>query len=37
MKVILQETLDGVGDLGDLLDVSNGFARNYLLPAQRRL
>ncbi|MCS6319235.1 MAG: 50S ribosomal protein L9, partial [Nitrospira sp.] len=27
MKVILQETLEGVGDLGDLLDVSNGFAR----------
>ena len=35
MKVILQETLDGVGDLGDLLDVSNGFARNYLLPRKK--
>ncbi|MBK9112918.1 MAG: hypothetical protein IPM88_14925 [Nitrospira sp.] len=37
MKVILQETLEGVGDPGDLLDVSNGFARNYLLPARRPL
>jgi large subunit ribosomal protein L9 len=35
MKVILQETLEGVGDLGDLLDVSNGFARNYLLPRKK--
>ena len=32
MKVILQETLDGVGHLGDLINVANGFARNYLLP-----
>lgn len=35
MKVILQETLEGVGDLGDLLDVSSGFARNYLLPRKK--
>ena len=35
MKVILQETLEGVGDLGDLLDVSDGFARNYLLPRKK--
>jgi large subunit ribosomal protein L9 len=32
MKVILQEHVEGVGHLGDLLDVSDGFARNYLLP-----
>ena len=32
MKVILQETMDGVGHLGDLLNVADGFARNYLLP-----
>jgi len=32
MKVILQENIDGVGHTGDLLDVSTGFARNYLLP-----
>lgn len=32
MKVILQENIDGVGYLGDLLSVADGFARNYLLP-----
>lgn len=32
MKVILQETLEGVGHLGDLITVADGFARNYLLP-----
>jgi large subunit ribosomal protein L9 len=35
MRVILQETLEGVGNLGDLLDVSPGFARNYLLPRRK--
>lgn len=35
MKVILQETLEGVGHLGDVLDVSDGFARNYLLPRKK--
>lgn len=35
MKVILQETLEGVGNLGDLLDVSSGFARNFLLPRRK--
>ncbi|MDH4236662.1 MAG: 50S ribosomal protein L9, partial [Nitrospira sp.] len=28
MKVILQETMDGVGHLGDVINVANGFARN---------
>lgn len=37
MKVILQENVEGVGHLGDLLDVSDGFARNYLLPRQKAL
>ncbi len=37
MKVILQETLEGVGHLGDLLDVADGFARNYLLPRGKAL
>ena len=32
MKVILQETLEGVGQLGDLINVADGFARNFLLP-----
>ncbi|MDH4186243.1 MAG: 50S ribosomal protein L9 [Nitrospira sp.] len=35
MKVILQETMEGVGHLGDLLDVKNGFARNFLLPRKK--
>jgi large subunit ribosomal protein L9 len=37
MKVILQETLEGIGHLGDLIDVSDGFARNYLLPRRKAL
>lgn len=32
MKVILQENIDGLGYLGDVLNVANGYARNYLLP-----
>jgi large subunit ribosomal protein L9 len=35
MKVILQETMDGVGHLGDLLDVRDGFARNFLIPRKK--
>lgn len=35
MKVILQETMDGVGHLGDLLDVRDGYARNFLLPRKK--
>jgi len=35
MKVILQETLEGVGHLGDLINVADGFARNYLLPRKK--
>ncbi|MFQ5931146.1 MAG: 50S ribosomal protein L9 [Nitrospiraceae bacterium] len=37
MKVILKENVEGVGHIGDLLDVSDGFARNYLLPRQKAL
>jgi large subunit ribosomal protein L9 len=35
MKVILQENIEGVGHLGDLLDVANGYARNFLLPRKK--
>ncbi|MDH5625917.1 MAG: 50S ribosomal protein L9 [Nitrospira sp.] len=35
MKVILQETMDGVGHLGDVINVANGFARNFLLPRRK--
>jgi large subunit ribosomal protein L9 len=32
MKVILQENVDNLGYVGDILDVANGYARNFLLP-----
>ncbi|HJM89608.1 MAG TPA: 50S ribosomal protein L9 [Dehalococcoidia bacterium] len=32
MKVVFLETVEGSGAMGDIRDVANGFARNYLLP-----
>ena len=32
MKVILLQDVEGLGKAGDLKDVANGHARNYLLP-----
>jgi len=32
MKLILQETVDNLGEPGDLVDVKAGYGRNYLLP-----
>ena len=37
MKIILTETLEHVGDAGEIVDVKAGFARNYLLPRQLAL
>ncbi len=37
MKVILQENVDGLGYLGDVLNVADGYARNYLLPRKMAL
>ena len=32
MKIILQEDVANVGNLGDMVNVSDGYARNYLIP-----
>jgi large subunit ribosomal protein L9 len=37
MKVILLERLEGWGGLGDVVDVKDGYARNFLLPRQKAL
>ncbi len=37
MKVILRSDLERVGKRGDIIDVADGFGRNYLLPARARL
>ncbi len=37
VKVILRETVYGLGDAGDLVGVKVGYARNYLLPQGKAL
>ena len=32
MRVILRNDLDGLGKRGDIVDVADGYGRNYLLP-----
>ena len=32
MKVVLLEDVSGLGDIGDVKEVANGYGRNYLLP-----
>ncbi len=32
MEIILNESLENVGKAGDIVNVADGFARNYLLP-----
>ncbi len=35
MKVILKETIESLGIVGDEVTVANGYARNYLLPQKK--
>jgi large subunit ribosomal protein L9 len=37
MKVVLRVDVDGVGKKGDILDVADGFARNFLIPKGRAI
>ena len=37
MKVILTENIDTLGDAGEVVEVKDGFARNYLLPRKMAL
>lgn len=37
MEVILKETIDTLGEEGDIVKVKPGYARNYLLPRQKAL
>ena len=37
MKVVLRDDVDGVGRRGDIVEVSGGFARNFLLPASKAI
>ena len=37
MKLILQETITGLGNPGDLVQVKSGYGRNYLLPTGKAI
>lgn len=34
MEIILKENVEGLGQIGDVVNVKPGYARNYLLPRQ---
>lgn len=34
MKVILRQDLENLGTIGDIVEVKNGYGRNYLIPRQ---
>jgi large subunit ribosomal protein L9 len=34
MKILLKKDISKLGKIGDVVDVANGYARNYLLPKQ---
>ena len=35
MKLILTQEVAGLGDAGDIVEVKDGYGRNYLLPRRR--
>ena len=37
MEVILLERIERLGQMGDVVNVKNGYARNYLLPQKKAL
>jgi large subunit ribosomal protein L9 len=37
MKLILQESITGLGNPGDLVQVKSGYGRNYLLPSGKAI
>ncbi|MEA1987334.1 MAG: 50S ribosomal protein L9 [Candidatus Marinimicrobia bacterium] len=37
MKIILKETVEKLGEKNDIIDVKDGYARNYLLPKKLAL
>ncbi len=37
MKVILKETMDNLGTLGDIVNVTPGYARNFLIPNNKAI
>ncbi len=37
MEIILLEKIQNLGDLGELVNVKNGYARNYLIPQKKAM
>ena len=37
MEIILLEKIQNVGDIGDLVNVKNGYARNFLIPQKKAM
>ena len=37
MKIVLLERVEKLGTIGDVVNVKNGFARNFLLPQSKAL
>ena len=37
MRLILTDTVDGLGRKGDVVDVADGYGRNYLVPQSKAI